>query len=103
MVPEGVRMQALAKIKNTFDALRTVTKAIQGASPETVWKQMQQRSVVSSSRKKNTEDNLMPLVASLIERTMTVQVLDGLHNILVHDESTFNHSVNVCVVSIKIA
>lgn len=102
-VPEGVRMQALAKIKDTFDALGTVTKAIQGASPEVVWKQMQQRSVVSSSRRKNTEDTLMPLVASLIERTMTVQVLDGLHNVLIHDESTFNHSVNVCVVSIKIA
>ena len=102
IVPQSVRLQALKKVSETFDALGTVTKAVQGATPETVWQQMQQRSIVAGARKKNVEDTLMPLVSSLMERVMSAQVLDGLHNMLIHDKLAFTHSVNVCVVSLKI-
>ncbi len=36
-VPQSVRLQTLKKVAETFDALGTVTKAVQGATPETVW------------------------------------------------------------------
>lgn len=35
-IPQGVRLQAIKKIAETFDALGTVTKAVQGATLETV-------------------------------------------------------------------
>ena len=101
-IPQGVRLQAIKKIAETFDALGTVTKAVQGATPETVWQQGQQRSIVSTGRKKNVEDTLLPLVSSLMEKAMSLQVLDGLHNLIIHDKMAFNHSVSVCVVALKI-
>ncbi len=44
----------------------------------------------------------MPLVSSLVEKVMSMQVLDGLHNLLIHDKQSFYHSVSVCVVALKI-
>jgi len=102
IVPQTVRRQAIAKVAAAFDAAGAVAREFRSASPEVVWDRMSRRSTVAGIGSLNFERDLLPVAATLIENVLTPPTLDGLNAVLMHDPASFEHSVNVCVIAIKI-
>ena len=103
VVSESVKAATKAKLAGTFDMFADISGGFLGAPPEKIQSELESDEFLKKAAQIDPLERLREEVEAMMDEIMTAETLDGLNAIMIHDDYTFQHSVDVAIVSTMIA
>ena len=105
-VPETISTEVRAattqKLKETFAAFGQAADDLKGKGPREIAKGLESQTYRDQAKRIDPYQAMIDKAQAMIDDLLTVSVLDGLNAVKIHDDYTFEHSVNVTVTSLLI-
>ena len=103
VVSESVKAATRAKLAGTFDMFAEISGGFLGADPNTIQTELESSEFQGRAALIDPLERLREEVEAMMDEILMAETLDGLNAIMIHDEYTFQHSVDVAIVSTMIA
>lgn len=103
VVSESVKAATRAKLAGTFDMFAEISGGFLGAAPETIQTELESSEFQKQAEAIDPLERLREEVEAMMDEILSAETLDGLNAIMIHDDYTFQHSVDVAIVSTMIA
>ena len=97
VVSDSVKAATRAKLSSTFDMFADISASFAGEDPATIDEFQRAAEAIDPVERLRGE------VEAMLDEILTADTLDGLNAIMIHDDYTFQHSVDVAIVSTMIA
>ena len=103
VVSESVKAATRAKLAGTFDMFAEISGGFLGAKPDEIQAGLESADCRKQASQIDPAERLREEVEAMLDEILTADTLDGLNAIMIHDDYTFQHSVDVAIVSTMIA
>jgi len=103
VVSDSVKAATRAKLSSTFDMFADISASFAGEDPATIDKALDSGEFQRAAEAIDPVERLRGEVEAMLDEILTADTLDGLNAIMIHDDYTFQHSVDVAIVSTMIA
>ncbi|MBM4436572.1 MAG: HD domain-containing protein [Actinobacteria bacterium] len=102
MISAEVRAATRQRLNETFAGFREAAADLEGRPTRDFAKGVQSETFRSQAAAIDPDQAMLDKVQAMLDDLLTVDVLDGLNAIKLHDDHTFEHSINVTVTSLLI-
>src|SRR3990172_461748 len=102
VVSSAVRARATQKLASTFDFFSNIAGDLKTADLPTVTKALGSAEFRAKAARFDPLAVMMAEVQAMVQDILNAETLDGLNAIMIHDDYTFQHSVDVSIVAAMI-
>ena len=102
VVSLAIKAQAARKLGETFDAFAEISADFAGEEVDVIEDALQSDAFRKQAADVDPFASLMIEVQRLVEDILNAETMDGMSSLMVHDDYTFQHSVDVGIVSAMI-
>ncbi len=102
VVSLAVKAQAARKLRQTFDTFTDISADFADRDMDAIEEALQSDAFRKQAAEIDPFAGLMMEVHGLVEDIVNAETLDGMSSLMVHDDYTFQHSVDVAIISAMI-
>ena len=103
VVSDSVKAATRAKLAGTFDMFASIASGFSGGDAASIQEGLDSKEFREAAEEIDPVELLKAEVEAMLDEILTAETLDGLNAIMIHDDYTFQHSVDVAIVSTMIA
>ncbi len=101
-ISSEVRATATRRLRGTLSAFDRASEDLKGKSTREIQAGLRSRAFATEAKEIDPYALMIDSIQAMIDDLLTADALDGLNAVKIHDDYTFEHSINVAVTSLMI-